>query len=235
MPNRILEIPLSFLLLLATLLAACDIPRDPEETSQRVRNGVMRVGIVHNPPWTVVTEDQVSGVEVTLVEALADEMGAEMIWVAGTESELLAALKEFELELVIGGLVGDSPSLAAVAVTQPYFTSHLSVGVSSADSVVTEIAGREIAVPFGSEAAALLQKEEAVPLRVLELSSSDAPLVAPDWLIALWRLENTGIRLTEYHHVMAAPPGENGWLAEVEGFLVRHREDVRRALQEVEP
>src|SRR3712207_7643050 len=38
--------------LLALVAAACDLPRDPEGTLQRVRGGTMRVGVVERRPWT---------------------------------------------------------------------------------------------------------------------------------------------------------------------------------------
>jgi hypothetical protein len=34
---------------------ACGLPRDPDDTLERVRGGVVRVGITDNPPWAIVT------------------------------------------------------------------------------------------------------------------------------------------------------------------------------------
>lgn len=33
------------------LLSSCDLPRDPENTLERVRGAKMRVGITASPPW----------------------------------------------------------------------------------------------------------------------------------------------------------------------------------------
>lgn len=37
---------------LLLLVGGCDLPRDPEQTFERVRGGTLRVGITARPPWT---------------------------------------------------------------------------------------------------------------------------------------------------------------------------------------
>jgi polar amino acid transport system substrate-binding protein len=76
--------------LLLVLAAACDLPRDPEGTLERVRGGTLRVGVAHNPPWaSLPAPGEAQGVEPRLVRALAAELGARVEWVAGGETELL--------------------------------------------------------------------------------------------------------------------------------------------------
>jgi hypothetical protein len=57
-----------------------------------------------------------------LVRTLAHELGAGVVWIRGTESDLLRALHRRELDLVVGGLTADSPWKAKVALTRPYYT-----------------------------------------------------------------------------------------------------------------
>jgi polar amino acid transport system substrate-binding protein len=113
-------------LFVTPFVTACDLPRDPEGTLERVRGGVLRVGAIDEAPWVVHdahrdAHGQPRGVEVALVEALADRLGAEVRWDHGGETRLLAALERFELDLVIGGLDADSPYADEVGFTRPYY------------------------------------------------------------------------------------------------------------------
>lgn len=44
----------------------------------------------------------------------------------------------------------------------------------------------------------------------------------------------TGFELMKRKHVMAVPPGENGWLKRLEEFLHQQQGHVRRLLQQNE-
>jgi len=48
---------------LALSLVACDYPRDTEATLSRIRGGVIRVGVIQNPPWAVFSTAGASGIE----------------------------------------------------------------------------------------------------------------------------------------------------------------------------
>ena len=113
----------AFLLLLAAM-TGCGVPRDSEGTLERMRGGVMRVGVTDHPPWDSVTAEVVRGIEPVLVAELAATIGARPTWRRGAESELLAALARRELDLVAGGLTDDSPWASKVALTRPYTTDQ---------------------------------------------------------------------------------------------------------------
>jgi polar amino acid transport system substrate-binding protein len=100
---------------------ACGLPRDPDGTLDRVRGGVIRVGIAESPPWVIVTPGGAEGVEATLVEAIADSLGASIEWIRRSESELLTDLEERKLDLVLAGLTDDSPWKTKVALTKPFY------------------------------------------------------------------------------------------------------------------
>ncbi|WP_347755681.1 transporter substrate-binding domain-containing protein [Agrococcus sp. ProA11] len=106
----------------ATLLAGCSsIPADPDGTLERVRGGTLRVGVTENPPWVELSDaGEPAGTEPELVVAFADELGAEVEWTDGSESRLAAALEAGELDLVIGGLLDDTPWVEVGAATRPY-------------------------------------------------------------------------------------------------------------------
>ncbi|GAA1655300.1 transporter substrate-binding domain-containing protein [Georgenia ruanii] len=111
-------------LLLAGLAAGCSatIPTDPDGTLERVRGGVLRVGVSPNPPWTIVTAEDAppSGTEAVLVEEFARTLDAEVDWTVGGEESLVARLERGQLDLVVGGPTARSPWAQKAALTYRY-------------------------------------------------------------------------------------------------------------------
>ncbi len=112
------------LLLLGSLAAGCDLPRDPEGTLDRIPNHTLRVGVIIDEPWTSgagVAEPD--GVEVELVRRLATKLNSDVEWSVGGDSRLMNDLERFELDLVIGGIVESTAWGERVALTSPYITT----------------------------------------------------------------------------------------------------------------
>src|SRR3954470_6776346 len=109
-----------WLLALGIFLNGCSLPRDAAGTVDFVRGGVMRVGVVHHPPWVVDHGEVVDGIEGRLVSAIAQRVGARVEWVRGPEFELIQSLSRRELQLVIGGFDVSLPWAEKVAFTRPY-------------------------------------------------------------------------------------------------------------------
>lgn len=106
-----------------TLAAACGgpIPKDTDGSLARITDGVLRVGVSENPPWTEVYDDgRVDGREVDLVTGFAGAHAADVEWTPGAESELAMAMARGDLDVVVGGLTSDSPWEKEVALTRPY-------------------------------------------------------------------------------------------------------------------
>jgi polar amino acid transport system substrate-binding protein len=109
---------------LALLLAidACNLPKDPDGTLQRVQNGRPRVGIAVHPPWTVDSSGAYGGVEPALVTALAEQLHAKIEWTGGGESVLFPMLHEHQLDINVAGLDAKTPwakSAASLDRTSP--------------------------------------------------------------------------------------------------------------------
>jgi len=109
-------------LLLSTLiLAACGLPRDPEGTLERVRGGTLRVGFVVDTPWVTEAGQGAGGIEGAIVTELARGLGARIAWTHASETPLLTALHDGDLDLVIAGLTKSSPWAAKASFTRPYY------------------------------------------------------------------------------------------------------------------
>jgi len=108
------------LVALALLLTACDLPRDPEHTLERVEVAGMRVGIAPRPPWAIGGEEP-SGVEADLVRAFARDLGTDVRWESGSASDVLESIELGNLDLAIGGFTADNPWSSRVSFIQPYY------------------------------------------------------------------------------------------------------------------
>ena len=106
---------------LIVVQAACDLPRDPEGTLERVRGGTLRVGFVVDTPWVTAIGPSAGGLEGAIVAELARRLGARVSWTHGAETPLLTALHDGDLDLVVAGLTKDSPWAAKASFTRPYY------------------------------------------------------------------------------------------------------------------
>jgi polar amino acid transport system substrate-binding protein len=213
------------------LAGACDLPRDPETTLERVRGGTMRVGVSEHDPWVVLEGDQPTGVEVELVKRFAETLDAEVEWVEGEVEELAGALHVGEIDLLIAGLTSSSKISSEGALTHPYLTTQVVVA-APAGSDLEDVAGVEVAVEAATEEAGLLEKTDAVPVEVDDVASATGPVVVETFLLDDLGLDDTGVQLTETDHAMAVPHGENAWLVRLERFLLEDPTMVERVLEE---
>jgi polar amino acid transport system substrate-binding protein len=197
---------------------ACDLPRDPEGTLDRVRGGTMRVGVLEHPPWTVLTPSGAArGIEGALIAELARELGARIEWVRGTESQLLEALEMRELDVVIGGLTDSSPWARQVAFTRPFYTDTIVIGAPPGTTRVRSLEGRAVSVDAKEPAVGgYVRKKGGIPRPVPELGTALGLVAAPTWRLQYLGFGPAGITLHEAHHVVAATPGENAWLMRIE-------------------
>jgi polar amino acid transport system substrate-binding protein len=209
--------------LAAVLLAAgCGWPKDAGTTLSDVRGGVLHAGITENQPWTRVADDAtVSGAEVRLVERLAGRLGARVEWHAGSESTLMAALKDRVLDLVVGGLDSKAPWIEEASLTKPFVTVRTVVAVPDGVPAPRDLEGVRVAVAAGTAEVSALIRKGAVPAAVPAVTGTEGmPVAVGEWQVAALGLRLTKHELAGHDHVWAVPPGENAWQVEVERFLL---------------
>lgn len=217
---------------LAVAATGCNVPRDSDGTLDRVRGRVVRVGVVNAPPWAVDSGGAISGVEPALVTALARELGARVEWVRRPEAELMTALHDREVDVVIGGLTGDMPWKTQVALTRAYYTDTIVVGVPEG-TVMREARGQTVAIEDGDPVAAELKKRNAKPVIAADLAHASGAVAAPLWRLGALGRVSSGIVLQQQKRVMAVAPGENAWLVRVERSLHARQNQIPRMLREV--
>jgi polar amino acid transport system substrate-binding protein len=224
------------LALVAALVCGCDFPRDPEGTLDRVRGGVMRVGVTPAEPFVSLNDDgDPTGVEVELVRGFADTLDARVEWVTGSESDLMEALAGGQLDVVIAGLTRQSEWRRVAALTRPYLTTQVVIAApdeAQAEQLSEDLGGARIGVEANSpEAAKLEQDTDAIAVPVDDLATADGPLAVPDYLLDDLGLVRTDAELDEHEHAMAVPMGENAFLVALERFLLDREAEAAAILE----
>jgi polar amino acid transport system substrate-binding protein len=210
----------------------CQFPDDVEGTLDRVQGGELRVGVVEDPPWVALGTGDPSGVEPELIREFAAEQDAEIVWVEGTLDELTAAMRGFQIDVLIGGLTRASPYATEVALTRPYVDTEVELGAPPGTEVPDELGGVEVWVERSSEPAALLREEEddAVPIFFDALGEIDGLALLDTYEIDAIGYERTDYILRDDEHAMAVPNGENAMLTELEHFLLDRGEEAEDLL-----
>lgn len=227
---------LVLLLFAACAAVNCDIPRDQRGTLERVKaERRVRVGLIENKPWTTVgANGEPTGVEVELAKKFAAEFDAAPEWFWGSETGILTALENHELDLAVGGLTEETVWKNKIGLTKPFHTDRIVVGYAASTAPVKEIENQSISVERGDVlTAALIREENAAPAPIENLSPQRHQIAAAhDWQLERLGFILSGIELQKDAHVLAVAPGENGWLALLEEFLKRQRPEVKNLLQQ---
>ncbi len=117
-------------------------------------NGELRIGLdPGNPPFAVLTANDLFGLEVDLGRAIGQRLDLPVRFVNLGFDGLYDALKADQVDALIAGLSIDYTRLEYVHYSQPYFNAGL-VLVSD-QSTITQMAdlpGRRLAYEYGSEA-----------------------------------------------------------------------------------
>ncbi|ASK34179.1 hypothetical protein CEK62_07185 [Alcanivorax sp. N3-2A] len=197
------------------LAAGCRYPRDVEQTLQRVQGGVLDVGLTENEPW-VVRGAEPGGVEVVLVRRLARQLNARVRWHWGAESELIPALRDRQIDLLVGGLVESPWLMDQVALIKPYQESRVTVGFAAGAAMPPSLEGVRVAVPVINKVFLALRDEGAIARRYADRPPTGEPLAAADWWLRAHGYRPGPWTLITDKHVVALPPGENAWLLRVQ-------------------
>lgn len=113
------------------LLSGCGPwPADPRHSLAAAQErGALRVGVVANPPWVELSNsDTPTGLESALISEFADQLGLEVDWHSTGVEQQIDALKNFELDLLIGGFSASNPWKAEVGQTFVYFSERNQTG-----------------------------------------------------------------------------------------------------------
>lgn len=211
------------LLALTMGLAACGLPNDPSSTTEKVRGGVLHVGVVESPPWLVRSSEAphapAEGVDAELVKQFAADMDADIVWYWGSVREHAQALRQFELHLGAGNFTSGDPTLEGVATTRPYRDVIYHIGHRPG---VDDSTPGAIAVQRGSGLADAVDAAGYEVKLVRRLTRQPWVAARRDWLQQHGYVlpeEDSDDPLLRSRQVFALPPGENAFLMQMDTFL----------------
>jgi ABC-type amino acid transport substrate-binding protein len=214
------------------LTAACDLPRDAANTTERVEGGELRAGAVHDPPWVIVGDGEPRGIEPDLVRSFAAAMGSRVRWTVGSEGALVAALEQRALDVVVAGFLSSSPHGRRVGYVTPYVEIDVVVAARPGTGI-DAIANRPVVRPAERPRLDALLLEAGAQPRLGPGFLGSEPLAA-GYAPALEAAGRTRVVtvLASERHVIAVPPGESRFAARLERHLAGQRDGVLRALGE---
>ncbi len=146
-----------FLASLVPVLWFLLVPRDDGTLAAIQRRGTLRVGLDASfPPFETIGEGgQIVGLDVDISRAIAADLGVEAEFVNIGFDGLYDALLARRADIIISGLPYDPRWTQDVAYTRNYFNAG-QILVTRADetaiNAVEELAGRAVAVEWGSQA-----------------------------------------------------------------------------------
>ncbi|MEL7587305.1 MAG: hypothetical protein AAGU19_11385 [Prolixibacteraceae bacterium] len=151
------NIPLVIFYAILLLLTACDrFPKDSEDTLQNARNKILKVGLSAYDPAAGASVEPVAN-QLDFVRQFAKELSAEVVWVKGSQGEIIQLLSHYKLHMAIGGYMPSSPFVREVTLTKPYYREKLMLAGFDRP-VPRRLKGEEVLVK--NHLAALYVKEE---------------------------------------------------------------------------
>lgn len=215
------------------LVGACaELPRDPENGLLRIRaEHRLRVGLLEQPPFVLRTPAGPAGAEVEAVRELARELGAAPEWFWGSEQEHFQALEQHELDIVVGGISDETPWFGRIGLTRAYLEVPVVVAVPPSMPLTDDIDGIPVGVRSGDALAHEIARNGGVPVRVRDIARMKGAVAVPLWEVRRLGKVASRVELVTRRIVVAVPPGENGWLRYLAGFLERHRGNIYRTLE----
>lgn len=200
-------------------MAGCRYPTDIEHTSEKIRGGVLDVGLTENPPWVMRSDNGPAGLEPELIKELAEKLDPDVRWHWGSEGVLVQALKEHQLDLVIGGITTNSSLSELAALSKPYYSSTYTVGYPESIEVPASLDGEHVALHPVNHFIKALRDEGAVPERQENPAGAGGAVAAPNWWLKAHGYQPGPWELAVDEHVMVLPNGENGWMLTVQRHL----------------
>ena len=209
-------IPLIFYL----FIAGCDAyPNDPNHSLQEARGDTLRVGLMEAPPWVILKNGEVAGIEAELVKGFARTIDAEVEWVKGTEEELMPLLENFELHLVVGGITKSTPWKKHVALTGAYLKEKVLICNTKGGDLPEEVEDLEIGVRKGSAIGAYVKKKGGIPVFLDSLEAYRGLIAGYDDELRKMGCIPSDLSIKTEKHVIALPRGENNLLMTLEEYL----------------
>lgn len=231
------------LLILALLCAGCSAPASGNNDS----SNVLKVGMECNYApfnWTQVEDsetaepissvDYCDGYDVVMAARIASELGMDVQIVKTDWDNLIPALNNNDIDLIIAGMTATPDRTEAVNFTNPYYESQMVV-VVRADSELTnitniqELSGYNVLGQLNTlydeiidqiEGVNHLTPQESYPRMVLSLQTGEADAITAEMPVAL------GVVAANPDLAIVTFDGENGFIADTTVSIAARKSDT---------
>ena len=113
------------ILALLSMVTACTIPQDPENSFEEAKKETLLVGAIPNPPYVEISNNRFTGSEIEKLREFAKRENLRLKIEKGTESELVEKLEKYELHVVAGGIDKKTIWKKKAGLTAPYDKKHV--------------------------------------------------------------------------------------------------------------
>lgn len=153
----------SLLIVLIIGLAACaDSDNDGEEGS--ADNDVYTVGVDNTyPPFEFTVDGELKGIDVDLIEAIADDQGFEIEIEQMDFSGIIPAMQAKELDIGMGGMSITDERKETVDFSDPYFEAGISLVAEEGNTEIEsieDIEGKNVVVKKGTVGARFAEENQ---------------------------------------------------------------------------
>ena len=232
------------LLILALLCAGCSAPASGNNDDS---SNVLKVGMECNYApfnWTQVEDsetaepissvDYCDGYDVVMAARIASELGMDVQIVKTDWDNLIPALNNNDIDLIIAGMTATPDRAEAVNFTNPYYESQMVV-VVRADSELTnitniqELSGYNVLGQLNTlydeiidqiEGVNHLTPQESYPRMVLSLQTGEADAITAEMPVAL------GVVAANPDLAIVTFDGENGFIADTTVSIAARKSDT---------
>ena len=107
------------------ILTCCNFPKDPENSLEEARKDSLKVGVVNNPPYTIIKNGEAQGTEIDILKSFASTNNLQIQFTEGSESILVDKLKKYHLHIIAGGFDKKTLWKKHAGTSAPYDSKHV--------------------------------------------------------------------------------------------------------------
>ena len=120
-----MKIKVLLILVVVISVVSCNFPKDPNSTFQKIKKKGLLIGVVNNPPYRIVKDSSFTGKEVGILKEFCNSEDLSYRFITASETDLVKNLKNFKIDIVIGGFEKNSVWKKDVGMTKPYDKVHV--------------------------------------------------------------------------------------------------------------
>ena len=206
-----------FIWIIFSLVACSNFPKDSENTLEDVRGNILKAGISSDDSLSVSSAESFS-YQKNFIEQFAKSLHAEVQWIHEDQSSLAELLRNYEINLAIGGFVKPSPFKEKVTISKTYYVKRYVVtGVKDIQS----LKGKKVFVhDYFSDFN--VRKKGGIPVWSDALPKPGEIWAASEEELSGQNIPLPGVTLVEQDFAIAIPKGESAFLIELEKFIDSH-------------